>query len=100
MDFITKLPRTARGVDSIWVIIDRLTKSVHFILIVESISAEKPVDIYICEVVVWHWVLVLVILDQDVRFTSTFWKKFHEDLGAQLHFSMTYHPRLMDKVSG
>ena len=47
MDFITKLPRTARGVDSIWVIVDRLTKSAHFIPIPESISAEKLVDIYI-----------------------------------------------------
>ena len=50
MDFITKLPRTARGVDSIWVIVDRLTKSAHFIPIQESISAEKLTDIYVREV--------------------------------------------------
>ena len=47
MDFIMKLPRTARGVDAIWVIVDRLTNSAHFFLISKSISAEKLVDIYV-----------------------------------------------------
>ena len=50
MDFITKLPQTVRGVDSIWVIMDRLNKSAHFILIQESISTKKLADIYIREV--------------------------------------------------
>ena len=72
MDFITKLPRTARGVDSIWVIVDRLTKSAHFIPIQESISAEKLADIYIREIVARHGVPVSVISDRDVRFTSMF----------------------------
>ena len=58
MDFITKMPRKVRGVDSIWVIVDRLTKSAHFIPIPESIYAEKLADIYIQEVVVRHGVLV------------------------------------------
>ena len=51
MDFITKLPRTASRVDSIWVIVDQLTKSAHFISIQESISAEKLAKIYMCEIV-------------------------------------------------
>jgi hypothetical protein len=87
MDFITQLPRTARGVDSIWVIVDRLTKSAHFIPIQESISAEKLVDIYIREIVARHGVLVSVISDRDVRFTSRFWKKFHDGLGTCPHFT-------------
>ena len=66
MDFITKLPRTARGVDSIRVIIDRLTKSVHFIPIPESISAEKLADIYVHEVVVRHGAPVSMVSDHDV----------------------------------
>ena len=72
MDFITKLPRTARGVDAIWVIVDRLTKSAHFIPISESISAEKLADIYVREVVARHGVPVSVVSDRDVRFTPRF----------------------------
>ena len=82
MDFTTKLPRTTRGVDAIWVIVDMLTKSAHFIPISESISAEKLVDIYVLEVVAKHGVPVSVVSDKDVRFTSRFWKKFHEELGT------------------
>ena len=63
MDFITKLPRTACGVDSIWVIVDPLTKSVHFIPIQESISAEKLAEIYVPEVVAHHGVPVSVVSD-------------------------------------
>ena len=63
MDFITKLPRTARRVDSIWVIVDRLTNTAHFIPIPESISVEKLADIYICQVVARHGVPVSVVSD-------------------------------------
>ena len=93
IDFILKLPRTTREVDSIWVIIDRLAKSAHFIPIVESISAEKLTDIYITEVVVRHRVLVSVVSDRDVCFTSRFRRKFHKELGTQLQFSTAYHPQ-------
>ena len=72
MDFVTKLPRTTQGVDSIWVIVERLTKSAHFILIFESISTEKLSDIYVWEVVVRHRVPVSLFLDRDVCFTSRF----------------------------
>ena len=70
---------------------DRLTKSVHFILIQESISSEKFTDIYIREIVSRHGVLVSVVSDRDLRFTSRFWKRFHEELGTRLHFSMVFH---------
>ena len=60
MDFIMKLPKTERGVDSIWVIVDRLTKRAHFNMIAESISTEKLADIYVREVVVRHGFLVSV----------------------------------------
>ena len=93
MDLITKLPRTTRGVDAIWVILDRLTKSSHFIPISESIFAEKFVDIYVREVVAIQGVPVSVVSNRGVQFTSRFWKKFHEKLGTQLHFSTLYHPQ-------
>ena len=93
MDFITKLPRTARGVDAIWVIVDRLTKSAHFLAISESSSAEKLAEVYVREVVSQHGVPISIVSDRDVRFTSRFWKKFHEELVAKLHFSTAYHPQ-------
>ena len=93
MDFITKLPRTARGVDAIWVIVDRLTKSAHFLAISESSSAERLAELYVREVVSRHGVPLSIVSDRDVRFTSRFWKKFHEELGTRLHFSTAYHPQ-------
>ena len=83
MDFITKLLRTEKGFDAIWVIVDRLTKSAHFLAIRESSSAEKLADIYVSEIVSHHGVPVSIISDQDVRFTSRFWQKFHEELGTR-----------------
>ena len=94
MDFITKLPKTARGVDSIWVIVDRLTKSAHFIPIQDSISAEKLADIYVREVAARHGVPVSVVSDRDVRFTSRFWKRFHDEMGTRLHFNTAFHPQM------
>ncbi|KAJ9547715.1 hypothetical protein OSB04_020258 [Centaurea solstitialis] len=93
MDLITKLPHTPRNVDAIWVIVDRLTKSAHFIAINESSSLEKLADIYVKEVVARHGVPVTVISDRDVRFTSWFWARFHEDLGTRLQFSTAFHPQ-------
>ena len=61
---------------------DKLTKSSHFIPISESISAEKLADIYVRGVVARHGVPVSVVSNVDVRFTSRFWKKFHEEPGT------------------
>ena len=91
MDLITKLPCTPRNFDAI--IVDRLTKSANFIAIRESSSAEKLADIYVSEIVARHGVPVTVISDRDVRFTSFFWGKFHEDLGTRLQFSTAFHPQ-------
>ena len=88
-----KLPRTTHGVDSIWFSMDRVIKNAQFIPIVESISTEKLAGIYILKVVVRQGVPVLVVSDRDVRFTSNFWRKFHEKLGTKLLFSTTYHPQ-------
>ena len=87
-----QIAQDGAGVDSIWIIVDRLTKSAHFIPIAESISAEKLADIYVREVVVRNGVSVSIVSNCDARFTSRFWRKCHEELGTQLHFSTTYHP--------
>lgn len=75
----------------IWVIINRLTSSAHFISIQESSSTKKLVDIYDREIVSRHGVLISMVSDKDVRFTFRFWKQFHEDLGTHIHFSIAYH---------
>ena len=73
MDFITKLPRMTKGFDAIWVMVDRLTKSAHFLAIRESSSAEKLADVYVREIVTRHGVPIPIVSDWDVRFTSHFW---------------------------
>ncbi|KAI3797508.1 hypothetical protein L1987_32765 [Smallanthus sonchifolius] len=93
MDFITKLPQTSRGHDSIWVIIDRLAKSAHFIPIREDYRVEKLARIYIDEIVSRHGVPLNNISDGDGRFTSRFWKTLQSALGTQLNLSTAYHPQ-------
>nr|GEZ17605.1 putative reverse transcriptase domain-containing protein [Tanacetum cinerariifolium] len=72
MDFITKLPRTPSGYDSIWVIIDRLTKSAYFILMNEKFKMERLTQLYLKEIVYRHGVPVSIISDRDPRFASRF----------------------------
>ena len=91
MDFITKLARITCGVDVIRVIVDRLTKSSHFLAISESSSVERMSEIYVREVVARHRVPTSIVSDRDVRFTSRFWKKLHDELGTRLHFSTAYN---------
>nr|GEV69428.1 putative reverse transcriptase domain-containing protein [Tanacetum cinerariifolium] len=93
MDFVTKLPKTAAGQDTIWVIVDRLTKSAHFLPMREDDTLEKLTRQYLKEVVSRHGVLVLIISDHDGRFTSHFWKSLNRALGARLDMSTTYHPK-------
>ncbi|GKA45120.1 putative reverse transcriptase domain-containing protein [Tanacetum coccineum] len=91
MDFITKLPRTPSGYDSIWVIVDRLTKSAYFIPMNEKYKMEKPTRLYLKEIVCRHGVPVLIISDLDPRFASRFWRSLQKSLGANLDMSTAYH---------
>ncbi|GJW93160.1 putative reverse transcriptase domain-containing protein [Tanacetum coccineum] len=92
MDFETKLPKTATGQDAIWVIVDRLTKSAHFLPMREDDTLEKLTRQYLKEVVSRHGVSVSIISDHDGRFTSHFWKSVNKALGTRLDISTTYHP--------
>ncbi|GKB17492.1 putative reverse transcriptase domain-containing protein [Tanacetum coccineum] len=98
MDFITKLPRSKSGHDTIWVIVDRLTKLAHFLSIREDYSTEKLAKVYIDEIVAIHGVPVLIISDRDGRFTSHCWQTVQKALGTRLDMSTTYHPQ-MDRQS-
>ncbi|GJS35371.1 putative reverse transcriptase domain-containing protein [Tanacetum coccineum] len=92
MDFITKLPKTSNGHDTIWVIVDRLTKSAHFIPTRETDSMETLTRLYIKEIVSQHGVPISIISDYDRHFTSRFWQSLQSALGTQLDMSTAYHP--------
>ncbi|GJR44439.1 putative reverse transcriptase domain-containing protein [Tanacetum coccineum] len=92
MDFITKLPRTSSGYNSIWVIVDRLTKSAHFIPMNEKYKMEKLTRLYLKEIVCRHGVPVSIILDRDPHFASRFWRSLQRSLGTNLDMSTAYHP--------
>ncbi|GKC39520.1 putative reverse transcriptase domain-containing protein [Tanacetum coccineum] len=92
MDFVTKLPKTASGKDMIWVIVDRLTKSAHFLPAKENDSMEKLTRQYLKEVVSRHGVPVSIISDRDGRFVSQFWQSLQEAFRTQLDMSTAYHP--------
>ena len=93
MDFITKLPRTRRGNNMIWVIVDRLTKSAHFLAIRETDKFDTMARLYIKEVVSKHGVPVSIISDRDARFNSNFWRAFQRAMGTQLDMSTAFHPQ-------
>nr|GEZ77606.1 reverse transcriptase domain-containing protein [Tanacetum cinerariifolium]GFB86121.1 reverse transcriptase domain-containing protein [Tanacetum cinerariifolium] len=92
MDFVTKLPKSSQGYNTIWVIVDRLTKSAIFTPIRETNPMDKLARIYLKEVVTRHGIPVSVISDRDPRFASNFWRSLQNDLGTRLDMSTAYHP--------
>ncbi|KAI3678914.1 hypothetical protein L6452_38218 [Arctium lappa] len=93
MDFVTKLPRTVKGHDAIWVTVDRLTKSAHLLPISDKYTLERLAQLYINEIVSRHGVPISIISDRDARFTSRFWLSFQQDMGTRLNMSTAYHPQ-------
>ncbi|WVZ51318.1 LOW QUALITY PROTEIN: hypothetical protein U9M48_002472 [Paspalum notatum var. saurae] len=93
MDFIVGLPRTQSGFDSIWVVVDRLTKVAHFIPVKTTYSGAKLAELYMSRIVCLHGVPKKIVSDRGTRFTSHFWKRLHESMGTKLNFSSAYHPR-------
>ncbi|GJV69865.1 putative reverse transcriptase domain-containing protein [Tanacetum coccineum] len=93
MDFVTKLPKSSQGYDTIWVIVDRLTKSAIFIPMKETDPLEKLARMYLKEVVTRHGIPVSIICDRDPRFASNFWRSLQKALGTSLDMSTAYHPQ-------
>ncbi|KAA3463644.1 DNA/RNA polymerases superfamily protein [Gossypium australe] len=93
MDFVSGLPLTPSKKDSVWVIVDRLTKSAHFIPVRVDYSLQRLAKLYVAEIVRLHGVPVSIISDRDPRFTSRFWRALHQALGTQLDFSTAFHPQ-------
>ncbi|GJT04891.1 putative reverse transcriptase domain-containing protein [Tanacetum coccineum] len=98
IDFVTKLPKTSSGHDTIWLIIDRLAKSAHFLPIKETDTMERLTRLYLKEVVSRHGVPVSVISDRDSKFTSHFWQSLQKTFGTRLDMSTTYHPQTNGQI--
>ncbi|GKE76350.1 putative reverse transcriptase domain-containing protein, partial [Tanacetum coccineum] len=94
MDFVSGFPRTPSGYDTIWVIVDRLTKSAHFLPMKKTDSIEKLTRLYLKEIVCRYGVPVSIISDRDIHFTSRFWRSLQEALRMNLDMSTAYHPQM------
>jgi hypothetical protein len=93
MDFVSGLPKTRKGNDSIWVIVDRLTKSAHFIAFKTGTLVPRLAEIYVEQIVKLHGIPSSIVSDRDPRFTSRFWESLQEALGTKLRLSSAYHPQ-------
>jgi hypothetical protein len=94
MDFIVGLPRTSRGYNSIWVIMDRLTKSAHFIPVVVRYNIRQYAELYISHIVRYHGIPKTIISDRGSIFVAHFWEQLHESLGTHLIKNSVYHPQI------
>ena len=93
MNFVTGLPRTLGDNNVIWVIMDRLTKSTHFLPMKVNFSMDSLAFLYIKEIVRMHGVPISIVSDKDPRFTSRFWHSLQKTLGTKLSFSVAFHPQ-------
>ena len=93
MDFVIGFSRTQKSYDSIWVIVDRLTKFAHFIPIKSTRSVKDHARIFTEEIVCCHCNSLSIILDRGAQFTFRFWWLFKKDLATTVKLSITFHPQ-------
>ena len=93
MDFVMGLPRTSAGDDAIWVIVDRLIKSAHFLPFHANYPLKKLAQMYIQKIVRLHGIPSTIISYRDPRFPSQFWRSLQKAFGTRLYLSITYHPQ-------
>ena len=93
MDFVTGLPKTNKQHDSAWIVIDRLTKSAHFLPVKTSYTADQYADIYIQEIVRLHGIPKTIVSDRGSVFTSRFWRSLQQAMGTKLSLSTAFHPQ-------
>ena len=92
MDFVIGLPRNTSRHDAIWVVVDGLTTSTHFLAIRATYSLDKLAQLYVSEIIKLHGIPSSIVLDQDARFTSRFWGAMQKAFRTKLSLSTTYHP--------
>ena len=93
MDFVSRLPRTQKGHDCIRVIVDRLTKSAHFLPTRVTFGSDKLAQLYVNEIIKLHGAPVSIVSDRDPKFTSRFWPSLQKAMGTSLKFSTAFHPQ-------
>ena len=98
MDFITGFPRTKKGNNAIFVVIDHLSKVAHFLPVRDSITASQLADLYISRIVSLHGVPLEINSDRGSLFTSHFWESFQTAMGTHLSFSTAFHPQSSGQV--
>jgi len=91
MDFVTGLPRTSQGLDTVWVVVDRLTKSAHFLPFRINYSMERLAQVYIREIVKLYGVPESIVSNRDPRFQSRFWRSLSKVMGTILQLSTAAH---------
>ena len=100
MDSISGFPLTQRKHDVIWVIVDRLTKSAHFLPVRLDYSMDRLVELYVSEIVRLHGIPLSIVFDRDPLFTSRFWKELQLALRTRLIFSTAFHPKIDGQSEG
>ena len=94
MDFVIGLPRTLWGNNAIWVIVDRLTKSSHFLFTKVNFFMDRLASLYVKEIVIMHGVPITIVSDKDPRFTYRFLHSLQKVLGTKLSFNTAFHPQI------
>ena len=93
MDFVSGFPLTQRKHDAVWVIVDRLTKSAHFLPVRLDYSMDRLAELYLSEIVILHGIPLSIMSNRDPRFTSMLWKELQSTFGTRLNFSIAFHPQ-------
>ena len=93
MDFVVGLPKTSKGYDSIWVIVDQLTKTAHFLPVKVKYLVVTYGELYIARILSLHGVPKTIVSDRGPQFVSKFWEELHKSLGTKLLHSSAYHPQ-------
>jgi len=96
-NFITRLPKSKRNNNSIMVVVDKLSKTMHFIPVQSTFRAIQIGNIFMQNIFKLHGLPKTIISDRDVKFISAFWRTLFDGLGSQLNFSTTYHPQIEGK---
>ena len=98
IDFVTGLPRSPKGNDAIWVLIDRFSKVAHFLPVKTKLNVKQMAELYLARIVSLHGIPKKIYSDRGSIFTSHFWQSFQEALGTHLSFSTAYHPQSSGQV--
>ena len=93
MDFVSGFPLTQRKHDAVWVIVDRLTKSAHFLPVRLDYSMDRLAELYVSEIVRLHGIPLSIVFDRNPWFTSRIWKELQSAFGTRLNFSTAFHPQ-------